>query len=499
MTVYTEEAATKEECLSKIYKRHDREQVNIIRVHELTRGGLFGLFKREIVEITYSFNPPVLPAQPKKNYSYANPNPYAGQAAGFKKYGDAGNLSAEKTSSYSQTTSFDENRRKILSSVIESNPEIKQKLSVSEIPFSAVHSSGRSAGSSRPAVQLDLIPDSDLEAPETEKKTQPAPDSSSDSGTESREDMNSVLQAIRKIERRLDIDAPNRGGGEHENIKKIMELLEKNDFSPSYTNGILSKIRSEFTIEKLSDFDALRNKVVSWIGQSIKIAPDHSVMRPHIMTLVGPTGVGKTTTIAKLAAAYIRGYKKAPRPLNVRVITLDNYRIGAKQHLEKYGEIMGVTVSSAETPSDLQKLVSCYRDADIILIDTAGRSPRDYVEIANMRTFFDGIHNSCEMLLTVSASTKVSDLRDIFRQYDTFACEGIIVTKFDETTHVGNIVSVLADTGIPVSYITTGQGVPRDFEPATVLKFLLALDGFSVDRFKLEEEFPVSENRFEWS
>ncbi len=496
MTVYTEEAATKEECLSKIYKRHDREQVNIIRIHELTRGGVFGLFKKEIVEITYSFNPPIPSAQPKKQYVLDSPVTGSGRLPEKKIYPG---YQGANSFPYPKSSSFDENRMKILSSVMESNPEIKQKLSSVVESSPPASPSKVSMASSKPAVQLDLIPESGLEPPEKNGEKQTV--NVSNTETSVKDNMGSVLQAIRKIEQRLDMDEAfdKQHNGEHKNITKIMDLLEKNDFSPSFTNGIISRIRSEFTVEKLSDFDALQNKVVSWIGEAIKIAPEHSVMRPHIITLVGPTGVGKTTTVAKLAAAYIRAYKKAPRPLNVRVITIDNYRIGAKQHLEKYGEIMGVTVSSAETPSDLQKLVACYQDADIILIDTTGRSPRDYVEIAKMRTFFDGIHNSCETLLTVSACTKASDLRDIIRQYETFTCDGIVVTKFDETTRIGNIVSVLAGSGLPVAYITTGQRVPKDFEPATVIKFLLALDGFSIDRFKLEEEFPVPENRFEWS
>lgn len=511
MTVYTEEAATKEECLKKIYKRYDRNQVNIIRVHELTRGGFLGLFKKDVVEITYSFTPP-LPSMRPKHASFQNAaGAGAAGAVGIdgRKFHESGYRLNVQSVPPSAAKSFDENRREIISKVMDANPGIKEKLSAVAEPsdtrmyanLPAVNRSPRTSG--KPAVQLDLnLTDEGSSIPDTPVSGAPAAARPPEENVPRNVDM--LMQAIHKIDnldRKLNMDirfgAPR--SAEHENITKIEGLLEKNDFSASFINTILSKIRTEFTVNELSDFDFLQRTVVSWIGNAIQIAPEHSTMRPHIITLVGPTGIGKTTTVAKLAAAYIHAYKKAPRPLNVRVITIDNYRIGAKQHLEKFGEIIGVAVSSATTPSDLQNLVAGYQDADIILIDTAGRSPRDYVEIAKMRTFFDGLHNGCETLLAMSACTKASDLRDIVKQYETFACDGIIVTKFDETTYVGNIISVLAELKLPVAYITTGQRVPKDFEQASALKFLLALDGFSVDRLKLEEEFPVPANCFEWS
>ena len=160
---------------------------------------------------------------------------------------------------------------------------------------------------------------------------------------------------------------------------------------------------------------------------------------------------------------------------------------------------MGVAVSSAETPQDLHKLVGFYQDADIILIDTTGRSPKDHAELASMRTFFDGLQNACETLLAVSACTKTSDMHDIIRQYGIFQLDGLVITKFDETSRVGNIISMLAGENLPVAYITTGQRVPKDFEAASVMKFLLALEDFSVDISDLREEFPDPEKRFEWS
>ncbi len=523
MVLYTEEAATEEECISKISRTHKIEKhdfndkVKIIRVRRMTRGVFLGMLKKNVVEVTYLFAPQLELAPSAKRGEYT---------PSVKTYAAAQNLSvpaASETIRYSvpQGSNFDENRRKLLDSVLEANPDIKEKVSQDSPPVlvktAARRNPQKANGTGRKAkkthAQLDLLAEDDFSdskqnaagqsysggesaATDKEEIKQSAESQEAVSG-----EMQALIQEVRKIGQRIDMDAElgKSGNEEHRNISRLMDILELNDFTPSFMNGIREKIRSNFTIEALSDFDYLQRRVLSWTGSCIKIAPEHSIMRPHLITLVGPTGAGKTTTVAKLAAAYIRAYKKATRPLNVRVITIDNYRIGAKQHLEKYGEIMGITVSSAETRQDLHKLVAFYQDADIILIDTTGRSPKDHAEIANMRTFFEGLQNSCETLLTVSACTKASDLHDIIRQYGIFPLDGLIITKFDETSRVGNIISMLAGENLPVSYITTGQRVPKDFEPASVMKFLLALEGFSVNILGMREEFPDPEKRFEWS
>lgn len=503
MMVYTEEAATKDECLKKISRRHSldagsfADQVKIIRIHRMTRAGFLGLFKRDLVEITYSFAPriPVRSITPPPEQITARTAPLPS----FSRTASAPDLRPAVSPSAQPVRSFDENRRRILDNVLQDYPEMKQKISVHAGAGKRGTVSARENASGKDA-QLDLLTEEDFAAAEkpADGKT---PASPAESGSVPPGGWDALLESVRKIEQRMDLETgiSRDGGEENGNLAKIREILEHNDFSPSFLQDIEKRIRMDLTLEALSDFPYLQRRVLSWIGSAVRTAPEHSIMRPHLITLVGPTGVGKTTTVAKLAAAYLRAYKKTRRPLNVRIITIDNYRIGAKEHLERYGEIMGVPISSAENPQDLQKLVSFYRDADIILIDTAGRNPKDHGELANMRAFFDGLHDNCETLLTVSACTKSSDLRDIIRQYGVFEPDGLIITKFDETTRVGNIISVLADENLPVSYITTGQRVPRDFEPASVMKFLLALEGFSINLFSLEEEFPVPENRFEWS
>ncbi len=312
--------------------------------------------------------------------------------------------------------------------------------------------------------------------------------------------LDTILQTVRKLEQRLEKkgnEEPEKPQ-EHETILKIEVLLENNDFSSGYIRKILSRIRNEFTLEDLVNYDLVQDTVVNWVGESIAIGDNRNTVRPRIIALVGPTGVGKTTTVAKLAAAYSLAAVKGSRPLNVRVITIDNYRIGAKQQIEIYGNIMNIPVSCAETPSDLQTLVAMYQDVDVILIDTIGKSPKDFSRIAEMRHFLEAAGQCTDVYLAVSATTKASDMHEIMRQYETFGYGSVIITKFDETSRVGNIISALEEKKKPVSYITTGQRVPLDFEQASAVRFLTNLEGFKINRARIEERFPVRETTFEW-
>jgi flagellar biosynthesis protein FlhF len=279
-------------------------------------------------------------------------------------------------------------------------------------------------------------------------------------------------------------------GEEHPTLTRIGEILDLNDFSPAYRKKILDRIKKEFSLEVLNDYDQVQDQVVDWIGESIAVfKPDPLKKRPRIMILVGPTGVGKTTTIAKLAAVFGPG-NKGSRPLSVRMITIDNYRIGAKLQVETYGDIMKIPVSCVDNYSDLRKTIALYsEDVDLILVDTIGKNPRDSVEIAEMKQLLSACGSAAEVHLAAAASTKYSDLREIFQQFEPFNYRSVIITKLDETIRVGNVLSALADKGKSVSYITDGQHVPDDLHKAEVIPFLINLEDFKINRDRIEKHF----------
>jgi flagellar biosynthesis protein FlhF len=207
---------------------------------------------------------------------------------------------------------------------------------------------------------------------------------------------------------------------------------------------------------------------------------------------VGPTGVGKTTTIAKLAAAYgVRDWGK--RPLRVVMITIDGYRIAAMEQLEKYGDIMKIPVAYARNDQELRKTIAFYQDdVDLVLVDTIGKSPRDAAELGKMKQFLDACGSQAETHLAINASVKFSDIREILRQFAPFNYQAVAITKLDETMRVGNVISALFADGKPISYITDGQGVEKNIHRASVVRLLINLEGFLIDREAIEERFPLS-------
>ena len=303
---------------------------------------------------------------------------------------------------------------------------------------------------------------------------------------ESKEFKNLAETVERLVE---EIRLKNSPSQEHENISKIAVLLEENDFTAKYIRSIKEKISKNLSLAELNDFELVQKKVLDWIASSIQIKleetnNDDPSKKQKLIALVGPTGIGKTTTLAKLAAYYILAVSKLEkRSLDVRVITIDQYRIGAAFQIKKYCEHMGIPLIIATDPLDLHKYLDLYKDsADIICIDTTGRSPTDPEKILEMQKYFDEIEpGRIETHLVVSAVTKAADIIEIIKQYSVFNFSSLIITKLDETAHVGSIISVLDEYKIPVAYITEGQTVPKDIARASKLVLLRKLTGFSLD------------------
>lgn len=187
---------------------------------------------------------------------------------------------------------------------------------------------------------------------------------------------------------------------------------------------------------------------------------------PKILAFVGPTGVGKTTTLAKLAAKF--GLMERRK---TALITVDTYRIAAAEQLRTYGKIMGLPVEVVETPDELTQVLPRYRSYDLILLDTAGRSPSNTEQMEELKQFiFHGQPD--EIYLVMSATTKYSDMLRILERFGAAVpIQRMILTKLDETRSLGSMMNLMVNFQIPVAYLSTGQNVPDDLEVPDARRF----------------------------
>ncbi|WP_172402568.1 flagellar biosynthesis protein FlhF [Helicobacter sp. 12S02634-8] len=195
-----------------------------------------------------------------------------------------------------------------------------------------------------------------------------------------------------------------------------------------------------------------------------------------IMMLVGPTGVGKTTTLAKLAARYS---KMLDKKYKVGIITLDTYRIGALEQLTWYARKMKISIETVIEPEDFLKEIDALRYCDYILVDTAGHSQHDKQKINMLKKFINNDYK-IDVTLVLSATTKYEDLRDIYQSFSELDIDTLIFSKLDESRGLGNLFSLVYESKKPVSYLSVGQEVPMDLMVASN-DYLVdcMLDGFS--------------------
>jgi flagellar biosynthesis protein FlhF len=182
--------------------------------------------------------------------------------------------------------------------------------------------------------------------------------------------------------------------------------------------------------------------------------------RKKIIMFIGPTGVGKTTTMAKLGALF-----SLRENHSVAFITIDNYRIAATEQLKKYAEIMKIPIHVVSDQKMFREVVERER-SEIIMVDTSGRSHRNELKISEIKSFADAVDCDLERILCVSANTKKADLAGVFKSFDKLDFTSVIVTKVDETGFIGSVVDVADKFKKPISYFTNGQEVPDDIAVA---------------------------------
>ncbi len=208
--------------------------------------------------------------------------------------------------------------------------------------------------------------------------------------------------------------------------------------------------------------DAIRAALCQAVADCIPVAPPIPPVAGarRVVALVGPTGVGKTTTVAKLAANF-----KLAHGARVGLVTVDTYRIAAVEQLKTYAEIIDLPLSVVGDPSEMPRALDELGGVDLVFIDTAGRSPRDEVKIRELAEFLRQARPD-EIHLVLSAVAGQRSLKAAVDRFAAVQVDRLILTKLDEADSLGGVLGLLVTSSRPVSYLTTGQAVPDDIEPA---------------------------------
>lgn len=230
---------------------------------------------------------------------------------------------------------------------------------------------------------------------------------------------------------------------------EIGMLLEENDVNES----IILQIQKEYSgLQGIED-----DKKKMRIALEKHIAAEKIDLDGRVV-LVGPTGVGKTTTIAKLAGRISLIEKR-----KVGLITIDTYRIGAVEQLKTYADIMNIPFKVVFTMKEMDAALESMKDCDVVLIDTTGRSSKNMMQISELRAFIDKASTD-NIHLVLSCTTKNKDIHSIISGFGALNFNHVIITKLDETTTYGSIVNILETAKKPLSFVTTGQNVPDDIK-----------------------------------
>ncbi len=263
--------------------------------------------------------------------------------------------------------------------------------------------------------------------------------------------------------------------GVHPILEEARLLLDRSGFSLEAARDLLERLAKRNLPEPSAESVESRTLARLFLGELIRprIPPcvpigngrkggDGKYAAPWVVALVGPTGVGKTTTIAKLASHFQLGERK-----RVGLVTLDTYRIGAIDQLRKFSEILGVPFRVVEQGERVQEALDALRDCDLVLVDTAGRSQRDATRLAEVRDMLTGI-GSLEIHLCASLATSRETILEVANNFRLVHYNRLIITKLDESARHGVLYDLFQTARIPVSYITCGQEVPSDIHAASV-------------------------------
>ena len=305
------------------------------------------------------------------------------------------------------------------------------------------------------------------------------------------EDLGDIKQEITKLADKIKLiqemfweeKAPNRNNLQiPPEFSEIYKLAKKSGMGDDHLENIMNLTLEHMPSRMRSSSSTIKRYFQVLLRKLIPIRVESQITKrsKRVMMFVGPTGVGKTTTIAKLAARYSYLLEKRSK---VGIITLDTYRIGAVEQLFQYAKMMRLPIEDVVDPNDFNSALNALSHCDMILIDTVGSSQYDRQKLTKLESFIRKSDFKIDVNLVLSAGCKLEDLEDIYENFSFLDIDTLVFTKFDETKAFGTVFSLIYNINKPVSYFSIGQEVPDDIVVASS-DFLVncILEGFNVKK-----------------
>ncbi|WP_299464013.1 flagellar biosynthesis protein FlhF [uncultured Gimesia sp.] len=277
------------------------------------------------------------------------------------------------------------------------------------------------------------------------------------------EKLNAIQEMLETLDRRT---RSHRTTDVPAELFQIYTNLIDAEVNEGIAHELITKLKQNSTSEQLKDTTASKALLAALIESQLACA---TPIRPvpgqrKVVALVGPTGVGKTTTIAKLAANF-----RLRDNIKMGLVTVDTYRIAAVEQLRTYAEIIDLPMKVVSNPQEMQRALDELVGLDLVLIDTAGRSPSDDLKIQELERLFREVPID-EVSLVMSMTSSAKSLEAIAKRFQVAKPTSMILTKLDEAPVMGSLLTLSQNVKLPIRYLTTGQDVPDDIEPANAAR-----------------------------
>jgi len=286
-----------------------------------------------------------------------------------------------------------------------------------------------------------------------------------ESTAESQDELKNVWEELGNLrgllETQLSSLAWNDSSKRHPQKAKLLKHLLELGLTPDVSYSLVEKTNSQ------DSFESSWRKCLATLASQLPVVKEDIIKDGGIFALVGPTGVGKTTTIAKMAARYALTHGTE----GIALVTTDNYRIGAQEQLRTYGRILGTPVKVANDAEELRRILKSLYDKDLVLIDTAGMSQRDLRLTEQFAMLSEG-SSLIKSFLVLSASSQQKVLEETVGAYKKVLLDGCIITKVDESITLGGAIATLVKNQLPIAYFSDGQRVPEDLHRARNVEIL---------------------------